>query len=59
MDALSNELFELLAILFVSHGSSGSHLLFKYPFSSQHRSLFKSTLSEYSMLINTEFFKII
>lgn len=24
--------FELLAILFISHGSSGSHLLFKYPF---------------------------
>lgn len=24
--------FELLAILLVSHGSSGAHLLFKYPF---------------------------
>jgi hypothetical protein len=24
--------FELIAILLVSHGSSGSHLLFKYPF---------------------------
>ncbi len=27
-----NEPFELLRILFVSHGSNGSHLLFKYPF---------------------------
>jgi hypothetical protein len=24
--------FELLAILLVSHGSGGSHLLFKYPY---------------------------
>jgi len=51
MDAHSNELFELLGILFVSHGSSGSHLLFKYPFSSQHRSLFKNTISKQIKLL--------
>ena len=28
----NSDQFELLAILFISHGSSGSHLLFKYPF---------------------------
>ena len=27
--------FELLAILLVSHGSGGAHLLFKYPFSNE------------------------
>jgi hypothetical protein len=31
-DYQSLDSFELLAILLVSHGSSGSHLLFKYPF---------------------------
>ena len=31
-DYQSVDSFELLAILLVSHGSSGSHLLFKYPF---------------------------
>lgn len=30
-----NDQFELLAILLVSHGSTGSHLLFKYPFADQ------------------------
>lgn len=29
----TNETFELLAILFLSHGSRGTHLLFKYPYS--------------------------
>jgi hypothetical protein len=28
----TSESFELLSILLVSHGDSGSHLLFKYPF---------------------------
>ena len=28
----SSEGFELVAVLLVTHGSSGSHLLFKYPF---------------------------
>lgn len=31
----NNDSFELLAILLVSQGSSGSHLLFKYPFTDQ------------------------
>ena len=34
---ISSDLFELLAVLFVSHGSAGSHLLFKYPFSNQNQ----------------------
>jgi hypothetical protein len=35
-----NDSFELLRILLVSHGSNGSHLLFKYPFADnqQHKS---------------------
>ena len=32
---------ELLAVLFISHGSRGDHLLFKYPFS-QTRQLSQS-----------------
>lgn len=30
-----NDSFEVLAILLVSQGSSGSHLLFRYPFTDQ------------------------
>lgn len=35
MEYQSSEGFELLAILLVSHGSGGSHLLFKYPFTNR------------------------
>lgn len=35
MDYQLSEGFELLAILLVSHGSGGSHLLFKYPFTNR------------------------
>ena len=49
MDSSSNELLELLAVLFVSHGSNGSHLLFKYPFSNQHRAPFKNSSSNLNL----------
>ena len=40
-----NEEFELISIMLISHGSSGSHLIFKYPFvnsDSVHESDYKS-----------------
>ena len=45
---MSNDLFELLAVLFVSHGSAGSHLLFKYPFSNQNQiNFYKNSTGKY------------
>lgn len=42
MDSTQNDNSDLIAILLVSHGSSGSHLLFKYPFADPNQPQFKN-----------------
>lgn len=48
MDNNDNQAFknlELIAVLFVSHGSRGDHLLFKYPYlNDDYKQLISSTI---------------